>query len=124
MTKQRLTKKQLALKRQQQLFEQAALAKLLKQRPKTDNRDISVNAIPSYEYDDPVKARSIPSAPPVQPVLQPKIDYEADSEMAIREELAQKEKDRKRKRLAPLYNKGPVQYITDDADPTELGRKI
>lgn len=124
MTKQRLTKKQLAVKRQAQLREQADLAKLLKQRPKTDNRDISVNAIPSYEYVDPVNARSIPSAPPVQPVLQPKIAYEDNSEMAVREELAQKEKDRKRKRLAPLYNKGPVQYLTDDVDPTELGRKI
>lgn len=124
MTKQRLTKKQLAVKRQAHLREQADLAKLLKQRPKIDNRDISVNAIPSYEYDDPVKARSIPSAPPVEQVVRPKIDYEDNSEMAIREELAQKEKDRKRKRLAPLYNKGPVQYLTDDVDPTELGRKI
>lgn len=124
MTKQRLTKKQLAVKRQTQLREQADLAKLLKQRPKIDNRDISVNAIPTYAYDDPVKARSIPSAPPVEQVVRPKIDYEDNSEMAIREELAQKEKDRKRKRLAPLYNKGPVQYLTDDVDPTELGRKI
>jgi hypothetical protein len=30
----------------------------------------------------------------------------------------------KSKRLAPAYNKGAVQYITDDADIQTLGRKI
>lgn len=104
--------------------EQAALAKALKQRPKTDNREISVNAIPCYEYDDRVGLRSLPSAPDAPEVMLPKLAYEESPEMAARERLAQEEKDRKRKRLAPLYNKGPVQYITDDADPKELGRKL
>ena len=124
MTKQRLTNKQLAAKRQQQQREQAELAKLLKQRPKTDNRDISVNAIPSYQYDDPVQARSIPSASPIPTVTQLAVKYEEHSELALREALAQQEKDRKRKRLAPAYNKGPVMYITDETNPAELGRKL
>lgn len=124
MTKQRFTKKQLAVKRQTQLREQADLAKLLKQRPKIVNRDISVNAIPTYEYDDPVQARSMPSAHLAPTVTQPKVEYEDNSEMALREALAQKEKDRKRTRLAPAYNKGPVMYITDETNLTELGRKI
>lgn len=104
--------------------EQAALQKLLKQRPKIDNREISVNAIPRYEYDDSVGIRSLPSAPDAPEVLLAKTAYEESPEMLERERLAQVEKDRKRKRLAPLYNKGPVQYITDDADPKELGRKL
>lgn len=124
MIKQRLTKKQQAAKRKQQRDEQAALAKLLKQRPKIDNREISVNAIPRYEYDDPVNARALPSASEAPEVLRSQVDYLEHPELAAREALAQEEKDRKRKRLAPLYNKGPVQYITDDADPTELGRKL
>jgi hypothetical protein len=124
MTKHRLTKKQAAAKRQQAVREQAELNKLLKNRPKTNNRDISVNAIPSYQYDDPVRASSIPSAPTVPAVKRAKADYSEDEEMDLREKLAQVETDRKRKRLAPLYSKGPVQYITDDTDPTELGRKI
>lgn len=30
---------------------------------------------------------------------------------------------RKSKRLVPLYSKGPVQFMTDDADPTDAGKK-
>lgn len=43
-----------------------------------------------------------------------------------REESAEtiKEIERKKTRVAPAYNKGATQYITDGADPTTLGRKI
>ena len=43
-----------------------------------------------------------------------------------REETAEtiKEIERKKTRVAPAYNKGATQYITDGADPTTLGRKI
>lgn len=34
------------------------------------------------------------------------------------------EAEKKKKRIAPAYNKGPVMYITDDADKVSLGRKI
>lgn len=124
MTKQRLTKKQQTALRAAKQQEQAALIKALKQRPKIDNREISVNAIPRYEYDDNVGIRSLPSAHEAPEVLHAVPVYEKGSELAVREQLAQDEKDRKRKRLAPLYNKGPVQYITDDADPKEIGRKL
>lgn len=32
--------------------------------------------------------------------------------------------ERKKTRVAPAFNKGAVQYITDETDPTYLGRKI
>ena len=32
--------------------------------------------------------------------------------------------ERKKTRVAPAYNKGAVQYITDGTDPSHLGRKI
>jgi hypothetical protein len=35
-----------------------------------------------------------------------------------------KEIERKKTRIAPLWNKGSTQYITDGADPTTIGRKI
>lgn len=124
MTKRRLTKKQAAAKRQEAMREQAALAKLLKAMPKSDNRDISVNKIPSLTYDDTLGVRSLPSAPPAPKRSRKRADYSESPDMAAREVIAQEEKDRKRKRLAPAYNKGPVMYITDDTDPTELGRKI
>jgi len=34
------------------------------------------------------------------------------------------EAERKRSRVAPLWNKGGVMYITDDQDPTTLGKKV
>ena len=30
----------------------------------------------------------------------------------------------KKNRLAPAYSKGAVQYITDESDPSHLGRKL
>lgn len=44
-------------------------------------------------------------------------------EMAEREAQAQKEIERKKKRVAILYNKGGLQYISDDADPETFGKK-
>lgn len=43
-----------------------------------------------------------------------------------REESAEtiKEIERKKTKVAPAFNKGAVQYITDDTDPTHLGRKL
>ena len=35
-----------------------------------------------------------------------------------------KETERKHKRIAPAYNKGPLMFITDDASPDSLGKKI
>lgn len=34
------------------------------------------------------------------------------------------ETERKKKRIAPAFNKGPVMYITDDADKASLGKKV
>lgn len=34
------------------------------------------------------------------------------------------EAESKKSRVAPLWNKGSIMYITDDQDPTTLGRKI
>lgn len=47
-----------------------------------------------------------------------------EGEMLERELVAQAEAKRKSKRVAPLYNKGAYQYLTDDTDPTTIGRKL
>lgn len=47
-----------------------------------------------------------------------------DEELERREALAQQKVAEKAARVAPLYSKGPVQYVTDGADLTTLGRKI
>lgn len=43
-----------------------------------------------------------------------------------REETSEtvKEIEKKKSRIAPAFNKGAVQYITDETDPTFLGRKM
>lgn len=51
----------------------------------------------------------------VRPVLSP--------EMQRRELEAQKEIERKKKRVAILYNKGGYQYVSDETDLTTLGKK-
>ncbi len=50
--------------------------------------------------------------------------YRNMPEMEEREAKAQQEVDRKAKMVAPIYSKGPTQYITPGADLTTLGRKI
>lgn len=35
-----------------------------------------------------------------------------------------KEIERKKTRVASAYNKGAIQYLTDDTDPATIGRKI
>lgn len=35
-----------------------------------------------------------------------------------------KEIERKKKQVAPLWNKGATMYISDETDPTTLGRKV
>lgn len=45
-------------------------------------------------------------------------------EMQQREKVAQEQTTKLKKRVAPLYNKGPVQYITDGTDLTTLGKKV
>jgi hypothetical protein len=48
--------------------------------------------------------------------------WRRDEPKESRETIA--EIERKKKRIAPAYNKGPFMYITDDMDPATLGRKV
>lgn len=49
--------------------------------------------------------------------------FEVDDHEA-REKVAQEEIERKKKCTAPLYAKGPYQYLSGDVDLTTVGRKI
>ena len=53
---------------------------------------------------------------PTTPVLTP--------EMEERERNAQAIAEQRKKRVAPAYNKGGYQYISDDTDLTTMGRKV
>jgi len=52
------------------------------------------------------------------------IPKKLDAKMQAREDAAQEEIARKKKRVAPLFNKGGLQYISDEMDLTTLGRKV
>lgn len=87
----------------------------------------------SASYEAPKIKRSQGSMPGVRVVLKPKLaepktekrtEMRLEGTMLEREQLAQQEIEKKKQRTAPLYNKGPVQYITDDTDLTTLGRKV
>lgn len=63
---------------------------------------------------------------PSAPMTPMKLDApkKLSPDMQERENAAQEEIERKKKRVAPLWNKGGLQYITDDTDIITLGRKL
>lgn len=123
-----LTKKQQQQRRQKREQEAAAVAKLARQLgrdPKTgkpavsrkQEKDLQVNyrdsGVRIYASGDKLAA----------PERDDTHVFQAEG-WEEREALAQQETERKKKRIAPLYSKGPYQYLTDEADPTTLGRKV
>jgi len=46
-----------------------------------------------------------------------------EGELALRELEAQKQLEEKKKRIAPAYSKGAYQYISDETDMSDIGRK-
>jgi len=64
----------------------------------------------------------IPSAPYKPEKSSIQVRY--TGEMAERERVAQVEIERKKQQVAPLYNKGGLQYIPNDMDLTTLGKKV
>ena len=72
--------------------------------------------------DSPIKKGS-----PVKPKPDHPLFLTDPEEYARREEAANKEIARKKKRTAPLWNKGGYQYVGDDTDPEiikNLGKKV
>lgn len=131
MAKVMLTKKQQAQKRQQKLQEDAKLARLRKDvgrdaksgRPATYekvDRELSAPTKSILE-DRNTKAHKsmLTEAAPEWEIFE--FEYENFEE---REKAAQEEIERKKLRVAPLFNKGGYQYISDDMDPTTFGKKL
>jgi hypothetical protein len=125
-----LTRKQQQQRKQQKQREDAAKAKLAKQlgrapdgslpkgarKPKDDGSSLKID----YRTSD---TKHIPSAE--QLATDEQCDFLPEVEgWEERERAAAEEIERKKKRTAPLYNKGGYQYISDGEDPTTLGRKV
>lgn len=122
-----LTRKQQQQKKQDKIREQARIAKLAKELGR--NPDGSVTKV-KKKSDKSLIVSFVPPSPPDFPSLTavpekvegwdtfPIEGYEE------REAAAQVEIQKKKNRVAPLYNKGGYQYITDDTDTTTLGRKV
>lgn len=125
-----LTRKQQKQREQKKMREQSELAKLAKQvgrlpdgsLPKDKKKkDDGTSLLVNYRAND---TRHIPSAAPSITVTEQGIFLEEGHDWAARERIAQEEIEKKKKRIAPLFNKGGLQYITDDTDLTTVGRKI
>jgi len=102
--------------------EDLAFARKLKQQIESMSRSTSgkpVNQIPKLSYRDSshTKHRSAEITPLAQVV-----QIELSPEMAEREEKAQLQMQILKGRVAPLFNKGAYQFITDGTDLTTLGR--
>nr|DAF93466.1 MAG TPA: hypothetical protein [Myoviridae sp. ctshb19] len=124
-----LTKKQIQARKQKQQQEEAAKARLAKQLGrnadgslpkaakkkddgsslKLDYRTSDVGHLPSAERNE---------IEPEAYFLVDGVDWEQ------RKKAAALETEHKKKCTAPLYSKGPYQFITDAADLTTLGRKV
>jgi hypothetical protein len=83
----------------------------------------SVTNFPSYETPSwrdahPVEYKSAPLTPPVEE----RREQELSEEMAERERLAQQEAERKKKCIAPAFNKGPYQYVGTEDDAKWVGK--
>lgn len=121
-----LTRRQQQQRKQAKAKEVAEIARLSKQlgrnpdgkaasRKRAQDNDLSVN----YRQDvSPYKSLAGTVRETTDVFAFEVDDYE------LREAVAQIEIERKKKRIAPLYNKGGLQYITDDMDLTTLGRKV
>lgn len=55
--------------------------------------------------------------------VEPEQRKQVSEEMQKREQAAQAEIEHKKSRVAPLFNKGAYQYITDEYDTKDIGRK-
>lgn len=74
------------------------------------------------EEDKTLKVKSLDTTDSFTLAVRAKKTYQ-DTAMNAREEIAQRLLAAKKNRIAPAYNKGAYQYITDGADPKELGKK-
>lgn len=93
---------------------------------------VQLKARKYHEVFDPrsLEVQKLPSLPLSMPGLERKeLDERMlfDPEWQAREKAAQEEKARKGKQLAPMYNKGPVQYVGGIEDKQvirDLGKKV
>lgn len=75
------------------------------------------------EEDTTLKIKSLDTIDSFTLVVDKTRMHQNDAVMNAREEIAQRLLAAKKNRIAPAYNKGAYQYITDGTDPKELGKK-
>jgi hypothetical protein len=77
---------------------------------------------PRFQRED--STRNIPSLITNEPFVPARRSVMDPVQLAKESQAVQDAIIAKSKRLAPQFNKGAVQYITEEADLTTLGRKI
>lgn len=122
-------------RRQANLIKQAEARRLIKEHERTFNSSLFGTKPDSKEFveykpkpNPYIEQRradyhATPSLVDTRP-NNPKVAPRYEGEMIEREMVAQKEIEKKKKRTAPAYSKGAYQYITDETDISEIGRKL
>lgn len=125
-----LTRKQQLARKQQKQKEESERAKLMKQLgrnpdgsvPKKKKEKSTLNVQRHAEHLDVALVAEQPKQAEAREIIHDEpFKMEGWEE---REAQAQVEIEKKKKRVAPLYNKGGYQYVTDETDTTTLGRKV
>ncbi len=87
------------------------------------NKKLKNNPANFPDLTVPNKGANLSNSIPENGIKRSVDDYKWRRDRVESKEAIQ-EAERKKTRVAPLWNKGSVMYITDDQDPTTLGKKI
>lgn len=108
---------------------QLAQEKEIQKKNKESRKDYWKKApahIPSDKYiPDRNSHLNISDSPTVAPKLKKAVQIEYSDEMIERERIARLHSEELKKQTAPLYNKGPYQFIGEDPEIIKnLGKKL
>jgi hypothetical protein len=93
-----------------------------RQGKKTRESIPPVNKFPSYSVPDRNVGLNICSGATIDPKPKSAEQKRYEGEMAERERIAQEEVQRKKKCIAPAYNKGAYQYIGSEEQAKWVGK--
>lgn len=109
-------------KEKQRLQEQRKRELAAKRERKEQSRN-APSFTPNYSYPQRNQHINIStSGPRVEASERKKVDIEYDEEMQAREQAAREEAERRKKCVAPAYNKGAYQYVATEEDAKLVGR--
>jgi hypothetical protein len=109
-------------KKEKQKLQEQRRRELQAKREREQHFQDSPGFKPTYSYPTRNAGINITSGSSVSPVDNSKTKIEYTEEMLERERLAQAEAERKKKCIAPAYNKGPYQPVFTKEQAKYIGK--